>query len=290
MALRFFLMYQVGRDDRGGPRSIACEQIQRHRLRGWFTLDALSIFPSVFDILPYTGAMDAGGDLSRSRREDHSDDAFAQAGAPGALVAARQALAHADLAHAATIDLPPRAVHRRRDALARVPAGAADHLRDQPPRFVVRQLRLVHARRRRGGGVRQHRPAVRGVAPLGLRYRRATSTAAEEATRARRRRRGRRPKFSRHRRRRSVFLVVFGALGWAYVARRSSRSSSFTDATAANRIDHLNPSSRSTSSSATSRASVVSTSTRPGPSSRRGGRGVGEQRPRSEVHSQWLRR
>ena len=64
MALQFFLMYQVGRDDGAGTSwEYRLPQIQRHYLRGWFTLDALSIFPSVFDILPYTGAMDAGGDL-----------------------------------------------------------------------------------------------------------------------------------------------------------------------------------------------------------------------------------
>jgi hypothetical protein len=56
MVLQFFLMYQVP-DDEGpvfgrGRWEQRLKPIARHYLQGWFTIDVLSIVPSLFDILP----------------------------------------------------------------------------------------------------------------------------------------------------------------------------------------------------------------------------------------------
>ena len=56
MCIQFFLMYQIADDSAGGTgkarMEIDLKKIARHYLRTWFTIDVLSIIPSIFDILP----------------------------------------------------------------------------------------------------------------------------------------------------------------------------------------------------------------------------------------------
>ena len=58
MSFQFFLMFRVGRDEGSGTYwEYRLPQIALHYLKGWYALDLLSIFPSLFDILPFVPAV-----------------------------------------------------------------------------------------------------------------------------------------------------------------------------------------------------------------------------------------
>lgn len=56
MLLQFFVAFPITREEAGGKWATRVEQTAWHYAKGWFTLDLLTIMPSIFDVIPLAAA------------------------------------------------------------------------------------------------------------------------------------------------------------------------------------------------------------------------------------------